>query len=362
MGKRKHRKMGAWRCAGAFSAWIIGSGFATGQETAQFFACYGRSGWHGVWAVGIGLLILGGAAVLAGYEHRENEKFDHFRYFCGPVLGTVYDLVTPAAVILMMPVLLSGGGTALYEGCGMERRLGTLCLAGLVLAAWRVGFERFTAAAAWTAPVVILFSLAVGAVTVVERGPSVPARAGAGWGKSAFLYLSMNAWGASAYHCNLGKQVRSSQAGLGGAFLGTAALTGAIALLCAALQGSPAMGLAVPTLYLAQRIHPLLGTCFFWVLLAGIFTSCSAMLWTVCPRKQGGRRAVLVMGTALLLGMFPFQKLVGSLYPLMGWIGAPYVLCLCGKMMIRIKKGAGFSQRRRKLNDCPAEVTDGSIS
>ena len=342
MGKRKHRKMGAWRCAGAFSAWIIGSGFATGQETVQFFARYGRSGWRGVLAVGIGLLVLGGAAVLAGYEHRENEKFDHFRYFCGPVLGTVYDLVTPAAVILIMPVLLSGGGTALYEG--------------------RVGFERFTAAAAWAAPVVILFSLAVGAVTVAERGPSVPAQAGAGWGKSAFLYLSMNAWGASAYHCSLGKQVRSSQAGLGGAVLGTAALTGAIALLCAALQGGPAMGLSVPTLYLAQRIHPLLGSCFFWVLLAGIFTSCSAMLWTVCPRKQGGRRAVLVMGTALLLGMFPFQKLVGSLYPLMGWIGAPYVLCLCGKMMIRIKKGVGFSQRRRKLNDCPAEVTDGSIS
>ena len=67
------------------------------------------------------------------------------------------------------------------------------------------------------------------------------------------------------------------------------------------------------------------------------------------------------MGTALLLGMFPFQKLVGSLYPLMGWIGAPYVLCLCGKMMIRTKKDAGFSQRRRKLSDCSAEVTDGTI-
>lgn len=334
MGERKSGTLGILGCAGAFPAWIIGSGFATGQETAQFFARYGRWGWLGVLAVGLGLAALGGAAVGAGYEHRKIKNFDHFRYFCGPALGAVYAKITPAAVGLILPVLLSGGGTALYEGWGIDRKVGTACLAALVLAGWLAGFQRFTAAAAWAAPAVIAFSLAVGALTVLGRGGPPPVSpGGAGWAGSAFLYLAMNSWGSSAYHCGLGKQVRSPGAGAGGAALGAAALAGAVALLCGALQGSPAMGLAVPTLYLAEGLHPLLGACFSWVLLLGIFTSCSAMLWTVCPRKQGVGRAVLIMGAALLLGMLPFQRLVGGLYPLLGWLGAPYVLCVWGKML-----------------------------
>ena len=41
MGEERCDKKAVVRIAGGFIAWIIGSGFATGQEVLQFFSSYG---------------------------------------------------------------------------------------------------------------------------------------------------------------------------------------------------------------------------------------------------------------------------------------------------------------------------------
>ena len=150
-----------------------------------------------------------------------------------------------------------------------------------------------------------------------------------GWAESSVLYLSMNCWGTSAYHCRLGASTAERCAAVWGGALGALLLGGAIGLMSAAIAGSPgAMAMEVPALYLAERLSPALGGVFAWVLLLGIFSSCCAMLWTVCPGKRDGGRAGAAVLTALLLGRLPFGELVARLYPLLGWAGLPFVLCV----------------------------------
>ena len=99
--------------------------------------------------------------------------------------------------------------------------------------------------------------------------------------------------------------------------------------MSAAIAGSPgAMAMEVPALYLAESIAPALGRAFAWVLLLGIFSSCCAMLWTACPGERGGGRALAAVAGALLLGRLPFPQLVARLYPLLGWAGLPFILCI----------------------------------
>lgn len=44
--KIKCNKKAVLKFSGAFIAWVIGSGFATGQEVLQFFTSYGYRSYH----------------------------------------------------------------------------------------------------------------------------------------------------------------------------------------------------------------------------------------------------------------------------------------------------------------------------
>ena len=77
-----------------------------------------------------------------------------------------------------------------------------------------------------------------------------------------------------------------------------------------------------------------LGAVFSIVLVLGIFSSCSTMMWTVCNRiplppgtgRHGMAAAVTVF--TYILGMLPFAKLVNLFYPLVGYLGLVFVACV----------------------------------
>ncbi|MEG3071425.1 MAG: hypothetical protein RQM92_11910 [Candidatus Syntrophopropionicum ammoniitolerans] len=111
MSSRKNQKYNlpaVLKYTGAFMAWVIGAGFATGQEILQFFSSYGYAG-YGVVALNLaGFLILGRIIITTGYDHQGTEKFSHFAYFCGNKLGTLYTWLIPVTLVLLMSVLTSG--------------------------------------------------------------------------------------------------------------------------------------------------------------------------------------------------------------------------------------------------------------
>ena len=115
--------------AGAFVAWVIGSGFATGQEILQFFTSYGYASYGVVIINLIGFLVLGPMLLGTGFEHREEVGFDHFRYFCGPKLGAFYSWLIPVTLVLVMAVLISGAGATLSEYYGLNHYAGAALMA-----------------------------------------------------------------------------------------------------------------------------------------------------------------------------------------------------------------------------------------
>ena len=85
--------------AGAFVAFMIGSGFATGQEVMQFFTAYG------IWSIGgifisMFLFAWSGSIIMKyGFENRFNDNFNSFHYFCGRILGTFFRIFYPCFLI-----------------------------------------------------------------------------------------------------------------------------------------------------------------------------------------------------------------------------------------------------------------------
>jgi hypothetical protein len=108
------------RFAGAFSAWVIGSGFATGQEILQFVTSYGYQSYLVLLVLLIGFAVMGFTITGVAFAHRPGDEvsdasggFRHFNYFCGKKLGTAYYWIVPCVQVIPFSILLSGAGATL---------------------------------------------------------------------------------------------------------------------------------------------------------------------------------------------------------------------------------------------------------
>lgn len=358
------------KVAGAYVAWVMGSGFATGQEILQFFTSYGYKSFILLAINLLGFLIIGPKILKAGSLHRDDPDFNHFNYFCGTKLGWFYSWFLPLSMFAGMVILVSGAGATLEEYYGLNHYVGALLMASLALAAYFAGFQRFVKVVSFIGPTIIAFSLIVGIVTLIRDfdglaglGESLskdPAAAAAMqakqpvpfWWLSGLLYISYNLCGGSKYYSALGATgggdphaAQHTKEVFWGAIVGTVALMASILLMSSAMLTDIGVTatLDVPTLYLARLIAWPLGAVFSIILIMGIFSSCSAMLWTISEKfvVQGTRKsrifAVCVCIAAFLLGLLPFSNLVGSVYTFLGYVGLIFAACVVIKKMPKTK-------------------------
>ena len=349
------------RTAGAYVAWVMGSGFATGQEILQFFTSYGYRSFILLGVNLAGFLLIGPMILKAGYDHKDDPGYDHFVYFCGRKLGAFYTWFLPVSMFAGMVILISGSGAALQEYYGLNHYAGALLMAAMALAAYIAGFQRFVRAVSFIGPVMIAFCVLVGIVTVM-RGYGGLAEAGRftevmearqpvpWWWLSGLLYISYNLSGGSKYYTALGASAPSGRQAYQGAVIGTAALMASILLMNSAMLtciGRSAV-MDVPTLYLARQIAWPLGAVFSLILIMGIFSSCSAMLWTISEKfvrqdtKKGRIFAAGVCAAAFLLGLLPFAGLVGTVYTILGYVGLIFAGCV---IYCRLKGSPAFSAK-----------------
>lgn len=333
--------------AGAYVAWIMGSGFATGQEIFQFFTSYGYMSYV-ILAINLaGFLLVGTMILETGQAHRDIADFNHFEYFCGKKVGTFYSWFLPLNMFGGLSIMISGAGTALNEYFGIDPHVGAVTMAVLAFLSYAIGFERFLKIASATGPVIICFTLTVGLLTVIRNSGDIGGIAVFSeamedrqpvpfWWLSALLYISYNLWAGSKYYTAVGKSAPNLKDARYGAILGTLAIMLGIFLMNTAMlsEMENVLIFGVPTLYLAKQISYVLGAVFSIMLLLGIFSSSSAMLWMVCDKfavqgtKKGNLTAAAVTIGAFILGLFPFISLIGVIYTISGYIGFVLIACI----------------------------------
>ena len=333
-----------FKYAGAFIAWMIGSGFATGQEILQFFSSYGEKCIWILLVNFVGFAVLGVLLVLGGYKNRGEENFSHYEYYCGKFLGKIYAVVVPVMLILIMAVLFSAAGATLEQICGLNPVLGSILMAAAILTVYLIGFEKMVKVVSSVSPVVILFVVFVAGWTVLrdfsgwenfgaQSEALLPFQSSPHWLLSAILYLSLNFLSGSVYYTELGRTAKSRRSVTLGTLLGAVVLIFTIGMMTFAIlqNGNGVAAVSVPTLYLAEKISRLFGSAYSVVLLLGMFAACSTMLWSFCSGfyKENKRKnkifSVCAVTACLLLGFVPFGKLVSVVYPMIGYFGLLFI-------------------------------------
>ena len=342
----------AFAVAGAYIAWIMGSGFATGQEIFQFYTSYGYKSYIILIINLLGFILVGPAVLKAGQEHRLDKDFNHFEYFCGKKLGTFYSWFLPINMFGSLIIMISGAGTALNQYFGINHMAGALIMAVLAFLSYAIGFERFIRIVSFTGPVIITFTLIVALVTVIRQGGDISQVTAFEdelklrqpvpfWWLSALLYISYNLWAGSKYYSALGASAPTAKDAYNGALIGSVALLLAILLMNTAMltEIGEVLKFGVPTLYLARQISYVLGALFSVFLILGIFSSASAMMWMTCDKfvEQGTRKgnifSAVVAIITFILGLFPFADLIGTIYTISGYVGLILIGCIIYKVL-----------------------------
>ncbi len=356
------------RIMGAYVSWVMGSGFATGQEIFQFFTSYGYKSFALIAINLAGFMLVGGMMLVTGCRHRDEPEFSQTKFFCGRYLGAFYEWFIPISMFAGMVVLISGAGAILNEYYGINHYIGALLVAAAAFAAYAAGFQRFVRIVSVIGPVVICFTLIVGIVTVirdfdaaskaVEAASSLAEHQPIGiWWLAGILYLSYNLADGSMFYTALGAGADNVREAFWGALLGSLALMLAILMMNTAMlmEAAKICGLSIPSLYLAKKISAMLGLAFSVILICGIFSTCSAMLWTVGQKftKQGSCKSYIFAGCtamlAFLLGLLPFTDLIGTVYPYLGYVGLGYIVCVVCKTVRQLHmKRTEFIQNREE--------------
>lgn len=370
-GKERVSALNVLKFAGAFVAFLIGSGYASGQEIMQFFTAYG------IWSIG-GLLIalvlfawLGKVLMNYGHRHRDLGP-DHmadqgFRYYCGKCFGAFLAWFIPVFLLLVCIVMTSGAGATLAQYFGLPNWVGSAGMCALVLVTNFFGFKRIVDVIGIVGPVIIVFSVVIATVAIAanpgglaqvgEHASTFAGMANATngaplWALAGLLYVAYNVTGSLPFFTQTGGTACSAREAKWGGIVGGIAFIGAailmnIALLC---HIEDVAQLEVPTLFLSDLISPVISIIFAVILMGGIYSTAAPMMWTSVNRfaPEGTKRnkAVLVVFSIIIMlivsSPLSYGQLMGIVYPYTGYIGIAFIACVIVRQIIEAynkKKG-----------------------
>lgn len=349
--------------AGAIIAFLIGSGFATGQEILQYFTSYG---YWGVFGTGLLVLLLITYVCVEFFVVGQARAFDRpsriFHYYCGKYLGTFFDYFSILFVFLSFTVMISGAGAVFEEHYGLSKYVGGIGLAVAVgLTVW-FGLKSLVDVIGKVGPLIVVVAIALGVLGIVRNPAGIVegvailpqldlTQASTNWFMSGLSYVGFCMLWLAAFLTALGKTARSRKEAAGGGVTGGVVFSLACIIVGLGLLANieAVAGTQIPMLVLAADVAPWLAAGFSVIILAGIYTTAVPLLWTVSSRFFSDRTrsykyltlALAALGTVIGL-VLPFDQMVNIVYVINGYVGILLLVLMILKTLVR-------TARRRPL-------------
>jgi uncharacterized membrane protein YkvI len=348
---RKGQTVQVLRVAATYVGTVVGAGFASGRETLQFFAAYGRWGLAGLALstaafIGFGMLVMDLGRRLKAKSHREI-----LDYACGARLGWILDPIITVFLFAALAVMLAGAGAVAEEQLRLPAAFGTWVTLGLTVITILYGMRGVVLANSVVVPLLglsvlalSLYSLWYHGLSPLGRAVELPAlRAGPNWWLSACLYAGYNLVLSLSVLGPLGAEMNDRKVIVRGALLGGLGL-GVLGLCIkmAVLAHLPEIATwQVPMLFLTNFHPPWIQLGYALVLWAEIYTTAIGSAFGFSQRVAAatgwGHRWVLLWGCLLALAgsSLGFANMVGTVYPLLGYGSLLILLCLGGSTLWR---------------------------
>lgn len=327
----------------AFKAVVIGGGYATGRELAEFFLGSGPQGgllgmllalviWSAVCAVTFML-----ARALSAYEYRA-----FFKALLGP-FWVLFEAAYILLLILILAVVAAAAGTIGQTLLGWPDWVGTAVLLGSIVVVTSFGNDgaeglfRYTSTFIYAVYAIFVVYALVSFGDRIEAQLARPAPTD-GWVIGGMTYASYNVIGAVAILPFLRHLTSRRDALVAGLLSGPLAMLPALLFFMCMIAFYPEIGAeALPSDFLLRQIgapwlHFLFQAMIFCALLetgVGIVNGVNERVATayqarcsaaIPPRLRFGITALLVVGSGVIAGWFGLVALIASGYSLFGYV------------------------------------------
>ena len=340
--------------SGAYISVCIGSGFATGQELLQFFSSQGLISLVAGFICMMIMCYCGYKLLYIGKTNTLRSSNDIFTYLFGTNIGNIFKIIIPVFSLCSFIVMVSGAGSAMNQYYGINKTLGGTMLALVSLFSVMLGMNKVLDILGNIGPVIIIVAIVISVITIGNNYNNLGninetisnlhiIKAVDSWWISAIVYSGLNIIFVAPFLAGAGKTVKNikncKRAGILGGFL---FIVAAMFINVALLSDINNLHIQeIPTLYMAKNISKLVGSIFSIILILGIYTTATPLLWNVCNscynEKTKGFNIMAILCTVLGIfgGMLPFAYLVNFMYPISGTLG---VLIIIGLLYPRNKK------------------------
>ncbi|MCD8914049.1 hypothetical protein MUA90_11925 [Staphylococcus sp. IVB6181] len=336
------------KLSGAYMAYLIGSGFATGQEVMQFFASYGKAGIAGIVLSAILFCSLGVTLMTRGFELQLKQPGDIFKLYCGKIIGRLIEYFTLLFLFSIVVIMISGTGAIAHEHFGIPTYIGLIGMGVITMLTVIFGLKKLVDIIGAVGPVIVVLTIAICLVVFFKNINGLPSldtlpqaakdlQPAGHWWQASILFFCYNILAGTIFFTQLGQQAGSrKEAAAAGICGGAGLMLAVLAMVVAMFAHYPnVLKLEVPVLYLGDTISPIVAMIFSICILLGIYSTTAPMYWLVknefmrfIPAKFG-LIVTVVLGVVFMLGgTLPFGKLVAMIYPFVGYIGLAMVIVI----------------------------------
>ncbi len=334
---------------GAYVAYMMGSGFSTGQEILQYFACYGIAGLFSILLCMALLVFAAVSFTRAGNRERFERPEQVYVYYCGKKLGRAYHYFSVVSIYLCFIVMTAAAGAAVEQHLGVSRIIGAIAVGLLACVTVMLGLNGLVNILAHIGPVMIIMVIAMGIMTLCRADMTAAAatirkipemqllRASKSWVLASISYVGISVVWLASYLTEIGKNAPNVKTASVGAAGGVVAFYIAMLVIYVAtmLNIDTLAGTQIPMLILAADISPLMSIVFSAIIITGIYTAAVPLLWQTAFRlaEEGSLRfrrvsaLLAAVGTAASL-LLPFNKLMNVVYVLIGYLGFLLLICV----------------------------------
>lgn len=148
---------------GAYTAYCIGAGFASGQETLQYYAS-----WGGIYPFVLPALtfvlmfVICYGTFKTGYINRFPSPNAAYGYYCGKVLGKILDIFCTVSIALSTLIMFAGSGATVNQYLGAPVWVGTLVMGVVSVVVVCFGLEKVTNVLGFVGTLIIVILIGVG--------------------------------------------------------------------------------------------------------------------------------------------------------------------------------------------------------
>ncbi len=348
IGKSEVRLGMVIKLAGAFCAFLIGAGFATGQEIMQYFTNFGFIPAIGVMIVNCIVGAWTASAVMnLGNESRDSMGLNSYKNLCGKYLGTFLSYFIPVFMFLTLVIMIAGCGSTFNQLFGCPNWVGCVVMAVVTTVIVLLGLANVIDTIGFIGPTIIVITMVMSITVLAQNGLDFETYqnyldthelylAADSWFMSGMLYALWNLVMCLPFMSAMGSKAQNKTEVVCGSVFGNILFTIATFFLVSAEASQiESIGeLSIPALEMAQKIAPAFGIIYAIVLCAAIFTTAVPLMWSVTARlaKEKTIKFAVIAIIIAILGIFggqlPFEQLINYIYPLIGWVGFLEFICI----------------------------------